>query len=128
MNNNASTATNPNATAQSTIINSYVCPSDGANQKLNGYLAYTNYGLPGVDRSPGGGLDVYEHGADQHALGVYIAAVDYSQLPCANGIPNTNYAKVPGVTVAAVTDGTSNTAAFSEYWRGHSTIGTPRSI
>ena len=38
---------------------------------------------------------------------------------------NTEYQKVKPVTVAAITDGTSNTAAFSEGIRGHS-VGTTR--
>ena len=51
--------------------------------------------------------------------GIYIAAVNYSTPPCVNGQPSNAYQKVIGCTAAAITDGTSNTAAFAESWRGH---------
>ncbi len=114
----------PNDTAQVTIISSYVCPSDGATQRIGQNIAYCNY-----DASLGWTAAI-EVGAGQSNMdpisthyGIYNAAIQYGLPSCTNGAPNPDYEKVPGVTVASVTDGTSNTAAFSEAWRGHE-VGT----
>jgi prepilin-type processing-associated H-X9-DG protein len=115
---------NVNDTAQTTLVNSFVCPSDGHTERIGDNVAYCNYfaslGATAAQEAGSTYTNMEPIGA---RWGIYIAAVDYSQPPCTgiapNTTPNTNYQRVPGVTVAAVTDGTSNTAAFGEGWRGH---------
>ena len=114
--------TNPQAndTAQMSIINSYVCPSDGATQRIGNNIAYGNYDASlGWSAAIEGGSQYTNMDPVAPHYGIYTAQVDYSTPTCINGVPNPNYIKVQPVTVAAVIDGTSNTAAFSESWRGH---------
>ncbi len=109
-----------NDTAQTTLINPYVCPSDGATQRIGDNIAYGNYCASlGTTAAIEGGSAYTNMEPITSRWGVYTAAVDYGQASCINGTPNPNYMKVAPVTVAAITDGTSNTAAFSEAWRGH---------
>jgi prepilin-type processing-associated H-X9-DG protein len=111
---------NLNDTAQQTLINSYLCPSDGATQRIGNNIAYANYdaSLGWSAAMEAGSQYTNQDPIGQH-YGIYIAQADYSTPTCISGQPNPDYIKVNKVTVAAVTDGTSNTAAFSESWRGH---------
>ncbi len=113
-----------NDTAQQSLVNSYVCPSDGATQRIGNNIAYTNYcaALGATDAEEGGSTYSNMEPVSQ-TWGIYIAMTDYTQPTCINGTPNPNYNKTPGCTIAAITDGTSNTTAFSETLRGHE-IGT----
>jgi prepilin-type processing-associated H-X9-DG protein len=113
-------ATAPNYTAQTTIINSYVCPSDPAQERIGVNIAYCNYFASlGATAAQEAGSAYTNMEPITARLGIYNAAVDYSTPPCLNGTTNTDYQKVSPVRVASITDGTSNTAAFSESNRGH---------
>ncbi|HEY2154131.1 MAG TPA: DUF1559 domain-containing protein [Isosphaeraceae bacterium] len=116
---------NINDTAQQALINSFLCPSDGATQRIGNNVAYSNYDacLGWTAAIEGGSQYTNQDPIAQH-YGIYIAQADYSTPTCISGQPNPDYIKVNKVTVAAVTDGTSNTAAFSESWRGHEIGGT----
>ncbi len=117
----------PNYTAQTTIINSFVCPSDGAQERIGVNVAYCNYFASlGATQAQEAGTTYSNMEPNPASLGVYNAAVDYSTPPCTGTpatTPNVNYQQVKGVTIAAITDGTSNTGAFSEGKRGHE-VGT----
>jgi len=123
----------PNFTAQTTLINSYTCPSDPAQERVGYNLAYCNYFASlGGTQAQEAGTAFSNMEPNSNTLGIYNAAVDYSTPPCMNTTggttptPNPDYQKLAPVTVAAVIDGTSNTAAFAEGKRGHeSGITTP---
>jgi prepilin-type N-terminal cleavage/methylation domain-containing protein/prepilin-type processing-associated H-X9-DG protein len=110
-----------NDTAMTTLVSSYVCPSDGATQRIgpNG-IAYANYvACLGTTSAEEGGTTYSNMEQIQARWGIYIAVTDYTQPTCNGGSPNINYNKQSACTIAAITDGTSNTAAFSETLRGH---------
>jgi prepilin-type N-terminal cleavage/methylation domain-containing protein/prepilin-type processing-associated H-X9-DG protein len=110
-----------NMTAQQTLINAYTCPSDPANERIGINVAYCNYfACLGASQAQEGGSTYSNMEPLTTRWGIYTAAVDYTTALCdQNGNPSIDFEKVPGVTVADVTDGTSNTAAFSEARRGH---------
>jgi prepilin-type N-terminal cleavage/methylation domain-containing protein/prepilin-type processing-associated H-X9-DG protein len=111
-----------NYTAQVTIINSYVCPSDGNTSRIGANCAYTNYFASlGATQAQEAGSTYSNMEPNANTLGVYNAAVDYSQPLCNGTTPSPDYEKVVGIKVATITDGTSNTAAFSEALRGSET-------
>jgi len=110
----------PNDTAQTTLVGAFSCPSDGHTERIGDNVAYSNYfACLGATAAQEAGSTYSNMEPINVRWGIYIAAVNYSNPPCNNGLPNVDYQKVPGVTVAAITDGTSNTAAFAESWRGH---------
>ncbi len=110
----------PNDTAQTALIGAFVCPSDGNTQRIGDNVAYSNYfACLGATAAQEGGSTYTNMEPITTRWGIYIAAVNYGTPPCLNALPNTNYQQVRGATVASVTDGTSNTAAFAESWRGH---------
>jgi prepilin-type N-terminal cleavage/methylation domain-containing protein/prepilin-type processing-associated H-X9-DG protein len=103
---------NPNYTVQTQVISGYVCPSDGATTKYNGYLAYSNYfGSLGATASAlYGGTANKEEETNQATLGIFNCSLNES-APAGSA----NYWAVTSkVTIASITDGTSNTAMFSE--------------
>ncbi len=109
-----------NNTAQNTLINGYVCPSDAATQRIGDNVAYCNYFASlGATAAQEAGSTYTNMEPNSNRWGIYIAQIDYSRPACIGTTPNVDYNKVPGVSVAAITDGTSNTAAFGEAWRGH---------
>jgi prepilin-type N-terminal cleavage/methylation domain-containing protein/prepilin-type processing-associated H-X9-DG protein len=111
---------NPNDTAQTTIINPYLCPSDPAQQRIGNNVAYCNYFASlGASAAQEGGSAYSNMEPINTRWGIYTAEVNYGSDPCLNGAPNTDFRKLSPVTVASVTDGTSNTAAFSEGKHGH---------
>jgi prepilin-type N-terminal cleavage/methylation domain-containing protein/prepilin-type processing-associated H-X9-DG protein len=119
--NTGSTPT-PNDTAQTTIISSYLCPSDPSTARIGNNIAYCNYTASlGATAAIEAGSTYTNMESIATRWGIYIAQVDYGQAPCLNSNTSANpdYMKLGKVTVASVTDGTSNTAAFSEAWRGH---------
>jgi prepilin-type processing-associated H-X9-DG protein len=113
-----------NATAQTTLINSFICPSDGATQRIGDNVAYANYfACQGATAAQEAGSTYSNMEPLSWRWGIYIAAVNYGTAPCNGTQPSVDYQKVPGVSVAAINDGTSNTTAFAESWRGHE-VGT----
>ena len=111
LNNNAATA-NSNYTAQIQIINAYNCPSDPSTTKLNGYIGYNNYFASiGATASPIFGGAAASEETNMNTLGVF----NFSINETAPKTDLTNYQVVTSkVTIASITDGTSNTAMFSE--------------
>jgi prepilin-type processing-associated H-X9-DG protein len=121
---NTGGAPQANDTAQTSLINSFICPSDGATQKIGANIAYANYFASlGATQCQEAGSAYSNMEPIQQRWGIYISQITYGGPPCINGTPNTDYNPIAPVTVASVTDGTSNTAAFAEAWRGHE-IGT----
>ena len=110
----------PNDTAQTTLVNGFICPSDGHTERIGDNVAYSNYFASlGATAAQEGGSTYTNMEPITQRWGIYIANINYNTPPCLNGQPSTDYQKVTGCTVAAITDGTSNTAAFAESWRGH---------
>jgi prepilin-type N-terminal cleavage/methylation domain-containing protein/prepilin-type processing-associated H-X9-DG protein len=112
--------TSQNYTAQVQVVAAFNCPSDPETTKLSD-LGYANYvaSLGGTAAQQVGSASYQEPNASR--LGVFNVLIDASQT----GYPN--YLRGIPVTVAQVTDGTSNTAVFSETKRSHaptaSTVG-----
>jgi prepilin-type N-terminal cleavage/methylation domain-containing protein/prepilin-type processing-associated H-X9-DG protein len=122
--NNGADGPFPNDTAQSTLISAFICPSDGATQRIGNNIAYANYFASlGATQAQEAGSAYTNMEPITARWGIYISQITYSTATCVNGVPVTNYNPLAPVTVAAVTDGTSNTAAFAEAWRGHE-VGT----
>ena len=114
---------NPNFTAQTTVINSYICPSDGTSTKFNGYLAYSNYfGSIGATASAMfGGTGNKEEETNTATLGVFNVSLNET----APATDTVNYQAVTSkITIASINDGTSNTALFSEITRSPLTVTT----
>jgi prepilin-type N-terminal cleavage/methylation domain-containing protein/prepilin-type processing-associated H-X9-DG protein len=121
---NNGTGPHENDTAQMALINSFVCPSDGATQKIGVNIAYANYFASlGATQCQEAGSAYSNMEPINQRWGIYISQITYGSVSCFNGTPNPDYEPISPVTVASVTDGTSNTAAFAEAWRGHE-IGT----
>jgi prepilin-type processing-associated H-X9-DG protein len=123
-----------NATAVGNQITSFLCPSDTDLANLT-YFIYTPGGtsqLVGRHNYPmNGGTNPYRGGAGSGALNgvcyiptmraglINAAGLGASELPSGTG--PTSLMNVQGesaVTIASISDGTSNTAAFSEWIRG----------
>jgi prepilin-type N-terminal cleavage/methylation domain-containing protein/prepilin-type processing-associated H-X9-DG protein len=115
-----------NGTAQTTLINSFNCPSDPATERLGTNVAGCNYFASlGASAAQEGGSAYSNMEPISARWGIYTAGVNYSTPLCVGGVPSPDFQKVSPVSVAAVTDGTSNTAAFAESIRGHQLVGTP---
>ena len=118
-----------NDTAQTTLVASFVCPSDGHSERIGDNVAFTNYfACLGATAAQEAGSTYSNMEPIATRWGIYIAKVDYSTPPCYGTQPSNSYQKVPGASVATITDGTSNTAAFAEAWRGHEQGSTLPSI
>ncbi|WP_165066635.1 DUF1559 domain-containing protein [Paludisphaera rhizosphaerae] len=122
--NNIATGNDPNITAGTMLISAYVCPSDPSNVRLQGKIGYNNYfgsiggtACPELGPAPSG----YAAGkteTDTSQAGMFNVRLDYGAAAQINGANNPDYQKVTGATtIASVTDGTSNTAMFSETLR-----------
>jgi prepilin-type N-terminal cleavage/methylation domain-containing protein/prepilin-type processing-associated H-X9-DG protein len=101
-----------NYTVQCQVINAYVCPSDGSITKYNGYLAYSNYfgSLGATASAMYGGTANKEEETNQATLGIFNVSLNETAPST-----STSYQAVTSkVTIASITDGTSNTAMFSE--------------
>jgi prepilin-type processing-associated H-X9-DG protein len=115
----------PNDTAESQIIAAFICPSDGQSEKLSD-AGYTNYVASlGATAAQQVGARSYQE-SNTGRLGIFNVTIDQGQPEWLNPPTNTqynypNYLRAIPVTVASVTDGTSNTAAFSETKRSHCT-------
>jgi prepilin-type N-terminal cleavage/methylation domain-containing protein/prepilin-type processing-associated H-X9-DG protein len=115
------TTTEPNYTAQSQVINSFVCPSDGNTAKAGtapALAGYSNYmcSTGGSAAQLYGGTMTGEE-TNQTFLGIFNVslnetAVAPQQFPTTSSNP---YLQVTNkVTMASIIDGTSNTGMFSE--------------
>jgi prepilin-type N-terminal cleavage/methylation domain-containing protein/prepilin-type processing-associated H-X9-DG protein len=121
-----------NATASANQISSFLCPSDTDLANLTYFIFYPNgpqhlvghYNYPingGINpfRSAGGGeLNGIVYIPTFHAGLVNAAGLAFSELPSGSGPASLLgvTGEVP-ITIATITDGTSNTAAFSEWIR-----------
>ena len=120
-----------NYTSQVSIVSVFVCPSDPTNQRMDG-IAFANYVASlGATAAQQVGSQSYQE-ANTATVGIFNVMIDTGQPqyldPPTNKTSNyPNHLRGIPVTVASVTDGTSNTAAFSETLRGHaptaSTVG-----
>ena len=126
-----------NDTAQSTLIQTYICPSDPTVARLidgTRQLGYSNY------FASSGGTAAIEQGSNSYQenisnrWGIYnanilIGAAQYLvSPPAAANTPNPDYLKVTGTRLAEIVDGTSNTAAFAEIQRSRSVQNTAAEI
>ncbi len=109
-----------NITAQYQLISVYNCPSDPAAVRFNNF-GYANYtACLGATAALEAGTNVppatnTNLEPNSQRYGVYIAAITYGGSPkTSTGAFNPDFQKVTGASIAAITDGTSNTAAFSE--------------
>jgi prepilin-type N-terminal cleavage/methylation domain-containing protein/prepilin-type processing-associated H-X9-DG protein len=120
-----------NYTSQTQIVATFNCPSDPNNTKMDN-VGYANYvaSLGGTAAQQAGSASYQE--PNTNVLGIFNVLLDSGQQQYLNPPTNTqvnfpNYLRGIPVTVAAVTDGTSNTAAFSETMKSHastaSTVG-----
>ena len=122
--NNAINTGDANTTAASQIINAYVCPSDGTTTKLMGSATGTGLGYANYCASTGGTASTELGSAygfqepNSSLAGPYCVTLNRSGTAPTTALPNPDYQKATGVTLASITDGTSNTGAFSETIRG----------
>jgi prepilin-type processing-associated H-X9-DG protein len=120
-----------NYTSQTQIVATFNCPSDPNNQKMDN-VGYANYVASlGATAAQQVGSASYQE-PNTNTLGIFNVLLDTGQPQYLNPPTNTqvnfpNYLRGIPVTVAAVQDGTSNTAAFSETMKSHaptaSTVG-----
>lgn len=97
-----------NITASAIAINSFICPSDVVNQIPQG-LILPGYGSAGVNYRANEGTSVAMwYGAED------TANVNNNLVIAPNGL----FFSSQAINIAAITDGTSNTAAFSEHVMG----------
>jgi prepilin-type N-terminal cleavage/methylation domain-containing protein/prepilin-type processing-associated H-X9-DG protein len=128
-------AASPNNTAQTSLVASYICPSDPNNTKINGLIAYANYvASTGNTASSEFGSAYTFQEPNNGRLGAFnfqIVRTAPRFLPGQTTV-NPEYRKAIGaVKLAQIKDGTSNTAMFSETKRSYastsalSTAGVP---
>jgi prepilin-type N-terminal cleavage/methylation domain-containing protein/prepilin-type processing-associated H-X9-DG protein len=122
--------TSANNTAQTQIISAYVCPSDPSTSKLLGgtsQLGYCNYfGSVGNTASLelGSAFGFQEPNAQN--AGIFNVRLDRSGTATTNPV---NHLKVQNpTTIGSITDGTSNTALYSETTRANSVANTTAEI
>jgi prepilin-type N-terminal cleavage/methylation domain-containing protein/prepilin-type processing-associated H-X9-DG protein len=138
-------STAENDTARCQQVATFLCPSDGkgfrspgtrVNSLSRGNLGQSNYyGNNGATASQvyNSSTSVFPTSESNGAtVGVFNVSLDTSAAPPTATVPSPDYRKVTSqVTVASISDGTSNTAMFSEIkissisW---STAGTPANI
>jgi prepilin-type processing-associated H-X9-DG protein len=97
-------------------VSTFICPSDPSTSKLGGFIGYDDYfGSTGATSCPELGTTAGIQEANSQLRGVFCVMLDYNAPAMLNSAPNPAYLAVTGkVTIATVTDGTSNTAMFSE--------------
>jgi prepilin-type processing-associated H-X9-DG protein len=100
--------TAPNFTSRTITINTFVCPSDGNNPSAAVTIG-TLTGLPGSTN--------YPNNVGTASVDTTTGYVDGPAYYAGATTPPT-----PVVTLASVTDGTSNTAIFSEWIRGRNNV------
>ncbi len=112
-------ASGPNYTAQDQVINTYTCPSDGNTSKVTSGVSTAGYSsymcsTGGTAAMFYGGVNKYEE-MNTVFLGVFNSKLNETAPMGTNANPNLAYNAVTSkVTMATLTDGTSNTAMFSE--------------
>ena len=119
----------PNTTAMNQIVSSYVCPSDPETTKFilysPGGLGYNNYfGSLGASPSQQLGSAAYQE-SNSGLAGIFNFRIDSSApkyLDVAQTQLNPGYMAALGTKIAEITDGTSNTALFSETKRSKSSL------
>jgi prepilin-type N-terminal cleavage/methylation domain-containing protein/prepilin-type processing-associated H-X9-DG protein len=120
-----------NDTAQRQIVSAFICPSDPSVSKLNAgagtELGYVNYfSSIGATAAMELGSTFAFQDSDSTRAGIFNfndlnrSAPQFLDPPTNTQI-NPAYRKVPGVTLAQITDGTSNTGLFAETKRGIAT-------
>ncbi len=123
-----------NYTATTQIVSSFVCPSDPSTVKFAQYgtqLGYNNY-FASLGNSPSqsvGPGDNQEPNASR--LGIFNYRIDSSEpqyLDAAKTMLNPKYQEVIANRIADITDGTSNTALFSETKRSRASQNTTAEI
>jgi prepilin-type N-terminal cleavage/methylation domain-containing protein/prepilin-type processing-associated H-X9-DG protein len=111
----------PNYTAQDQVIASYVCPSDGTTAKVtsgNSTAGYSNYMASTggtAAQVAGSGNPAFEPNSSY--LGAFNVSINWTapQFMPDGVTPNPDYLAVTNkVTIATITDGTSNTGMFAE--------------
>ena len=123
-----------NASASGNQITSFMCPSDTELANLTGFIYYPGGGLQLVGRHNypmNGGCNPLRGGTPGISNGVcYVPTAAASMIgaqgysACCEMPPGGGFGALAGgsyeskVTIASITDGTSNTAAFSEWVRG----------
>ncbi len=113
----------PNDTAMSQVISAFICPSDPETTKLSDD-GYANYVASlGATAAQQVGSASFQESITAR-LGIFNVTIDTGPPQFLNPPANTqsnypNYLRATPVTGAAVTDGTSNTALFSETKRSH---------
>ena len=113
-----------NYTAQSQIVSGFICPSDPATTRFSGYLGYSNYfaSLGGSASALYGGTVTKGQETNASNVGLFNCTLNET---AAKTLPdgktfNSDYYKVTSqVTIASVTDGTSNTAMYAETRRSN---------
>ena len=127
--NAAPNSNDPNSTAATQIVGAFVCPSDPTDTKLYfagapNSIGYSNYfaSMGGTASPELGSYGSYQE-PNSSLAGIFTCEINRAALqfmPAPNNTTiNPEYQRVKGTTIAAITDGTSNTAAFSESLRGH---------
>jgi prepilin-type N-terminal cleavage/methylation domain-containing protein/prepilin-type processing-associated H-X9-DG protein len=123
-------ASDPNVTAVTQFISTYICPSDTATGRILipnwPGITYINYfasfGNTASAWHSGGALGVIEemNASNIGAFNYQLDETSSATFPyLQNGAYNPNYRRVlSSVTLKDVTDGTSNTAMFAETTRG----------
>ena len=111
-------ASGTNYTAQDQVISTYVCPSDGNTSKVGttataGYSSYM-CSTGGSAAQVYGGTNPTDE-TNTAYLGVFNVQINETAPAGTATTPNSAYKAVTGkVTMASITDGTSNTAMFAE--------------
>jgi prepilin-type N-terminal cleavage/methylation domain-containing protein/prepilin-type processing-associated H-X9-DG protein len=115
-------AGDPNYTAGSQVVSAFVCPSDGTTAKLQGFVGYDNYfASTGATACAEASANTANTETIAARLGAFNVWLDYSAPDKVNGSFSPNYQKVMNqVRMATITDGTSNSAMFSETLRAPS--------
>lgn len=124
-------ANDTNYTAGSQIVQAFVCPSDPANTKFAGFIGYDNYFVSsGATACVETGTNAGRQESNTQLLGMFNVTLDLSQpQTLTGGGNNPDYQKISSrVTIAAVTDGTSNTAMFAETTRSVASANTASEV
>ncbi len=111
-------APNPNYTAQVQVVAAYNCPSDSSTIRFNNVTGYHNYfaSLGGTSSQLYGGSVTGEE-ANTALIGVFNVSIDENSpqtLPGGTGTNPDCQKVLSKVTLAAIRDGSSNTAMFAE--------------
>ncbi|WP_165074174.1 DUF1559 domain-containing protein [Paludisphaera rhizosphaerae] len=122
-------------TASYQIVSAYVCPSDGETAKFSQYapggLGYNNY-MCSLGNSPSQQLGTATNQEpDSSRAGVFnyrLKTGGSAFLDAAKTMPNTDYLACVPVKLSEITDGTSNTALFSETKRSRAVQNTTAEI